>query len=171
MAGGEGRHLSNAWRFPVDSFGAGERSLKSQIQTQTMQYDFSESVWNQACTVVDDVLGIILSELRNQADCLFDYLKIDVKFIRQASARQGLKIEKPDEFDAIVPFAIEGLDIQEVRLQDSNGQIIPGQMRLRVLNQSDLNQKFPRMHSLGVFKMDQGTCFINTRALQEQVFQ
>ena len=155
----------------MDSFGAGERSLKSQIQTQTMQYDFSEPVWNQACTVVDDVLGIILSELRNQADRLFENLKIDVKFIRQASARQGLKIENPDEFDAIVPFAIKGLDIQEVRLQDSNGQIIPGQMRLRVLNQSDLNQKFPRMHRLGVFQMDQGTCFINTRVLQEQVFK
>ncbi|XP_062598228.1 uncharacterized protein LOC134259643 [Saccostrea cucullata] len=168
---GEGKLLKNAWRAPEDVFGPGEKSLKSQIQAQTMSYDFSSEEWKQACTVVDDVLDIILVELRNQAQKSFEGLTIDERFIRQASARQGLKIEVPDEFDAIVPFKLTSLKIQEVRLKNSNGQLIPGQMRLRIINSADLNTLVPRLNRLGAFQMDQGTCFINTRVLQEQVFK
>lgn len=172
MAAVEGRMLKNAWRAPEDVFGSGEKSLKSQIQTQTMPYDFSIDIWNQACAIVDDVLDIILTELQTQTQKSFEGLTIDKRFIRQASARQGLKIEFPDEFDAIVPFKLsDRLQIQEVRLQDSSGQVVPGQMRLRILNNADLNILVPRLNRLGVFEMDQGTCFINTRVLQEQVFK
>ena len=101
MASGEGRRLQNAWRAPVDVFGPGEKSIKSQIQSQTMDYEFSADLWEQACTVVDEVLDIILSELKTQAQKMSENLEIDVRFIRQASARQGLKIVAPDEFDAI----------------------------------------------------------------------
>lgn len=155
----------------MDVFGPGEKSLKSQIQSQTMDYEFSADLWDRACAVVDDVLDIILSELKTQAQKLSDNLEIDVRFIRQASARQGLKIEAPDEFDAIVPFKLKGLDLQEVRLKDTDGTLLPGQMRLRVLNQSVLIGRFPRLQTLGVFQMDQGTCLINSKLLQEKVFK
>lgn len=124
-----------------------------------------------ACAVVNCVLGIILSELKTQALKLSKNLKIDVRFIRQASARQGLKIEKPDEFDAIVPFTFNGLDLQEVRLNDIDGTFLPGQMRMRVLNQSVLDERFPKLQEQGVFQMDEGTCLINTKMLQEKVFK
>lgn len=120
----------------MDVFGPGEKSLKSQIQSQTMNYEFSADLWDQACAVVDEVLDIILSELKTQAQKMSENLEIDVRFIRQASARQGLKIVAPDEFDAIVPFKLKGLELQEVRLKDTDGKVLPGQMRLRVLNQS-----------------------------------
>ncbi|XP_061171926.1 uncharacterized protein LOC133181433 [Saccostrea echinata] len=168
---GEGRLLKNAWKAPEDVFGPSEKSLKSQIQAQTMRYDFSSEEWNQACAVVDDVLDIILVELQNQSQRSFEGLTIDKRFIRQAGARQGLKIEIPDEFDAVVPFKLPGLQIQEVRLKNNNGQLIPGQMRLRIINSDDLKIIVPRLNRLGAFQMDQGTCFINTRVLQEQVFK
>lgn len=123
-----------------------------------MVYRFSADLWEQACIVVDDVLGIILSELQTQAQRSFENLAIDVNFIRQGSARQGLKIVAPDEFDVIVPFQLSGLRLQEVRLKDTNGLILPGQMRLRVMNHSELNERCPRLQKLGVFQMDQGTC-------------
>lgn len=84
MASGEGRRLQNAWRAPVDVFGPGEKSLKSQIQSQTMNYEFSADLWDQACAVVDEVLDIILSELKTQAQKMSENLEIDVRFIRQA---------------------------------------------------------------------------------------
>lgn len=171
MASGEKGQLSNKWIAPVHVFRPGDRPLKSQIQSQTMVYRFSADLWEQACIVVDDVLGIILSELQTQAQRSFENLAIDVNFIRQGSARQGLKIVAPDEFDVIVPFQLSGLRLQEVRLKDTNGLILPGQMRLRVMNHSELNERCPRLQKLGVFQMDQGTCYINTRVLQEKVFK
>lgn len=56
-------------------------------------------------------------------------------------------------------------------MKDTNGKILAGQMRLRVLNQSELNERCPRLQKLEVFQMDQGTCYINTRVLQEKVFK
>lgn len=150
MASGEKGQLSNKWIAPVHVFRPGDRPLKSQIQSQTMVYRFSADLWEQACIVVDDVLGIILSELQTQAQRSFENLAIDVNFIRQGSARQGLKIVAPDEFDVIVPFQLSGLRLQEVRLKDTNGLILPGQMRLRVMNHSELNERCPRLQKLGV---------------------
>lgn len=158
----------------MDVFGPGEKSIKSQIQSQTMDYEFSADLWEQACAVVDEVLDIILSELKTQAQKMSENLEIDVRFIRQASARQGLKIVAPDEFDAIVPFKLKGLDLKEVRLKDTDGKVLPGQMRMSVKNpsaKSVLTELFPRLYTLGVFQMDQGTWLINTKLLQEKVFK
>lgn len=104
MASGEKGQFSNKWMAPVHVFCPGDRPLKSKIQSQTMVYQFSADIWEQACVIVDDVLDIILSELKTQAQRSFENLAIDVNFIRQGSARQGLKIVAPDEFDVIVPF-------------------------------------------------------------------
>uniref|UniRef100_A0A8W8HTF3 Mab-21-like nucleotidyltransferase domain-containing protein n=1 Tax=Magallana gigas TaxID=29159 RepID=A0A8W8HTF3_MAGGI len=139
-----------------------------------MDYEFSADLWEQACAVVDEVLDIILSELKTQAQKMSENLEIDVRFIRQASARQGLKIVAPDEFDAIVPFKLKGLDLKEVRLKDTDGKVLPGQMRMSVQNpsaKSVLTERFPRLLTLGVFQMDQGTWLINTKLLQEKVFK
>uniref|UniRef100_A0A8W8HTU5 Mab-21-like nucleotidyltransferase domain-containing protein n=1 Tax=Magallana gigas TaxID=29159 RepID=A0A8W8HTU5_MAGGI len=152
-----------------------------------MNYEFSAKQWKKACAVVDDVLGIILSELKTQALELSNDLKIDARFIRQASARQGLKIVAPDEFDAIVPFELKGLDLQKEQLKDTDGTVLPGQMRLRVLNPSVLDERFPKLKERQVFTedhetslikdqetcliKDQETCLINTKMLQEKVFK
>lgn len=68
----------NRWRVPFDVFGPKEKKwLKSKIQSQIMDYEFSPEQWKQACAIVDDVLGIILSELKAQALILSKNLKID----------------------------------------------------------------------------------------------
>ncbi|XP_062598182.1 uncharacterized protein LOC134259588 [Saccostrea cucullata] len=161
----------NTWRYPDDLFPDYEVYLKSQVLGKiSIPIDFTQYAWENACFVADDVLGIILTELQKQAEKYFEGLTIDRNFIRQGSARQGLKIESPDEFDAIVPFKIEGLRLQEVHLWDTAGQYLPGQIRLRVMNDEQIGM-LPRLQREGVFEVVNGACFLNTKALQEQVFK
>ncbi|XP_062568609.1 uncharacterized protein LOC134230772 [Saccostrea cucullata] len=163
--------FANTWRFPDDLFPTHEVSLRYQIQEKiSIPIDFTRYLWEKACFVADDVLRIILTELQKQAEKNFEGLTIDRNFIRQGSARQGLKIESPDEFDVIVPFKIEGLRLQEVRLWDTAGQYLPGQIRLRVMNDEQIDM-LPKLQREGVFEMVNGTRFLNTKALQEQVFK
>ena len=111
-----------------------------------------------------------MKELRNQAQKHFEGLVIHDDFIRQASARQGLKINKSDEFDALIPFDIEGLRLKEVRLTDISDRYLPGQIRLRLEDVAQL-ERYRSLKSAGVFEMNSGTYLINTKVLQEQVFK
>lgn len=171
MAAAEWGVSLNTWRYPDDVFGPGEEMLKLKLKTQIGRYEFPLQEWKKACFVADDVLRIILTELRNQANKNFEGLVIDSDILRQGSARQGLKIAAPDEFDAVVLFQIEGLVLQEVRLADSFGQILPGQIRLRVMNDKELASMLPGLVKVGVFEMVQGICLINTKVFQEQVLK
>ena len=83
--------------------------------------------WDLACSITDNTLDIILTELRNQAKQHYEGLKIRTYFIKQASARQGLKIDRPDEFDVLIPFEIQGLHLKEVSLTDYSDWLLPGQ--------------------------------------------
>lgn len=93
---------SNRWVYPEDYFASNEQNLKLQLTKRIgISWDFSLCVWERGCSVADDVLRIILNELRNQACLHFEGLEIHSDFIRQASARQGMKIILPDEFDLL----------------------------------------------------------------------
>ena len=171
MASILGRFHSNAWVFPIDKFAPYEWDLRNVLQRQIgSSWDFSRMDWDRACSVTDNFLRTILKELQNQAQMNFEGLVIHSDFIRQASARQGLKIGRPDEFDVLVLFEIEGLRMKEVRLTDISDQYLPGQIRLRVEDVAQI-ERYPSLNSAGVFEMKSGTCLVNTRALQEQVFK
>ncbi|XP_022329345.2 cyclic GMP-AMP synthase-like receptor 1 [Crassostrea virginica] len=162
---------SNVWEYPIDEFSPHDGNLKEILQRQIgSSWDFNKDEWNKACSTINHVLNTILKELRNQAQKHFEGLVIYEDFIRQASARQGLKINEPDEFDALFLFYIEGLRLKEVRLTDISDQYLPGQIRLRVEDVAQL-ERFPSLKRAGVFEMKSGTCLINTRVLQEQVFK
>lgn len=101
---------------------------------------FPHDVWERGCFIANDVLRIILNDLRNQARLHFEELEIQSDFIRQASARQRMKIIAPDEFDAVIPFRIAGLVLEEVRLRDDSDHYLPGQIRLRVVDVAQIDR-------------------------------
>lgn len=151
------KFYSNNWLYPEDHFGPDEYDLKFQLRENIrIPWDFSKNDWERGCSVANAVLRIILNELRNQALLHFEGLEIHSDFIRQASARQGMKIMAPDEFDAVIPFTIKGLDLQEIRLRDISDQYLPGQIRLRVVDVAQI-EKFPSLKRAGVFGTKFGT--------------
>nr|XP_034312752.1 uncharacterized protein LOC117684462 isoform X2 [Crassostrea gigas] len=171
MAAVTDKFYSNSWLYPDDHFAPGEHNLKFQLRDKIgIPWDFSKYDWERGCSVADAVLRMILNELRNQARLHFEGLEIHTDYIRQASARQGMKIIAPTEFDAVIPFTIKGLDLQEIRLRDFSDQYLPGQIRLRVVDVAQID-KFPGLRRAGVFGTKSGTCLIDTKALQEQVFK
>ena len=162
---------SNDWKYPIDKFAHHEKGLKVKLRKRVgSTLNFPKLDWERACSVTDNTLEIILTELRNQAKQHYEGLKIRTYLIRQASARQGLKIDRPDEFDFLVPFEIEGLHLKEVSLTDISERQLAGQIRLRVEDVAQL-ERFPSLKREGVFEFNSGTCFINTNVLQEYVFK
>lgn len=126
---------SNSWSYPKDYFGPNEHNLKFQLHERIgIPWDFSQQEWKRCCFVADDVLRMLLNQMKHQARLDFEGLEIQSDFIRQASARQGMKIIAPAEFDAVIPFTIKGLDLQDVRLRDISDQYLPGQIRILVLD-------------------------------------
>lgn len=172
MAAVTDRFYSNSWVYPEDRFASNEQNLKFQLTERIgIPWDFSQYDWERGCSVADDVLRIILNELRNQVRLHFEGLEIHSDIIRQASARQGMRIIAPDEFDAVIPFTIAGLVLEEVRLRDISDHYLPGQIRLRVVDVAQID-RYPSLKEAGVFEMiNSGTCFINAKALQELVFK
>ena len=155
---------SNVWEYPKDKFSSHDRNLEEILRRQIgSSWDFNEDEWDRACSIINHVSHTILKELRNQAQKDFEGLVIHEDFIRQASARQGLKIDQPDEFDALIPFEIKGLCLEEVRLTDISDQYLPGQIRLRVKDVAQI-ERFPSLKGAGVFEMNSGTCLINSKA-------
>lgn len=78
----------NNWVYPEDHFASNEQSLKFKICERIGCWNFSHDDWERGCFIADDVLRIILNDLRNQARLHFEGLEIQSDFIRQASARQ-----------------------------------------------------------------------------------
>lgn len=74
---------SNRWVYPEDRFASNEQNLKLQLTERIgIPWDFSLCVWERGFSVADDVLRIILDELRNQARLHFEGLEIHSDFIR-----------------------------------------------------------------------------------------
>ena len=145
---------SNVWEYPIDEFSPHDGNLKEILQRQIgSSWDFSRMDWDRACSVTDNFLQTILKKLQNQGQKNFEGLVIHEDFIRQASARQGLKIDRPAEFDVLVPFEIEGLRLKEVRLTDISDQYLPGQIRLRVENVACLLYTSPSPRDLSTSRM------------------
>lgn len=78
----------NNWVYPEDHFASNEQSLKFNICEKIGNWNFSQCEWKRGCLIADDVLRIILNDLRNQARLHFEGLEIQSDFVQQASARQ-----------------------------------------------------------------------------------
>ena len=161
----------NEWKYPRDKFPRHEKRLKLKLLKRVgSTLNFPKLNWDRACSFIDNTLDIILKTLPSAAELLYEGLKIQTVCIKQASARQGLKVDQPDEFDVLVPFEIQGLHLKEVSVTDISDRQLPGQIRLCVEDVAQLKM-YPSLDSNNVFDKNSGRCFINAKALQEKVFK
>ncbi|WAQ98338.1 hypothetical protein MAR_022711 [Mya arenaria] len=83
--------------------------------------EVDSSDWEESRRAVDEVMNLLLKELRCQAEH-YEGLRID-SYVRQGSSREGLKVLKADEYDAMLEFHFDGLDnrIQQSIIKKRNG--------------------------------------------------
>uniref|UniRef100_K1QTL1 Uncharacterized protein n=1 Tax=Magallana gigas TaxID=29159 RepID=K1QTL1_MAGGI len=96
--------LGNHWRQPFHVYGPGEEKLRKNAIRRTGDYRIDPKVWDMKAKETDKFLKDFMTTF--QAKTAKKYgaeISLDNDYIRQSSARQGLKNNSPDEYDVIVP--------------------------------------------------------------------
>ena len=97
----------------------------------------------------------------------FQGLIIENILTKQGSSREGLKVCDPLEFDYILPFRIECLELRRTNIYNEHGDIIPGLFKQRVLNSSRIPGWIEEQELL---EHDRNGSFLNTKNLQRKIF-
>ncbi|XP_069133746.1 uncharacterized protein [Argopecten irradians] len=168
-----GSHF-NGWQTPVQSFAANERNLDVQLRENRCigDYQISDDLWNKSCGVVDEISRVFHKTLTTVSakhhPCL-----IFGDFVKQGSSREGLKVRDPDEFDMILPFTIEGVDIQSVPALDSSGEQIPAHVTLRVpeaqMGNVETDFKYDSFRRNNVFDRQGSDLYLNAKNFHTKV--
>lgn len=103
-----------------------------------------------------------------QKASIYEHLKIK-SYVRQGSSRDGLKVIAPDEFDTIIEFHIDDLQLY----LDEFAAEIPGFCYIEVKQTKDwLMKKYPKLYKDGVFDDTWNeTIYLNSRKLHGVVFK
>ncbi|XP_033753127.1 uncharacterized protein LOC117336625 [Pecten maximus] len=160
----------NSWRAPVLEFGPLEDDLAVYLQEQVHigHYEPSEESWQKCCKVVDVISQSFHVHLKKTALEFYPGLVLK-DFIKQGSSREGLKIRNP-EFDMILPFAIEGVNIRPVPTKDSDNNSIPALFKLKVLNpQVKHGSRYQLLRESGVFEKHGSEMFLNAINVKNRV--
>ncbi|XP_071174620.1 uncharacterized protein [Mytilus edulis] len=165
----------NAWRYPVFTVGPGEDDLQRRILQDRYLKDIniSNSKWDVHSSAADSVLGTVLDGLKKYAREEFKGLIIHGN-VRQGSAREGLRVNDALEFDCLVKFEIEGMQVTECPVYDYSGEEIVELIKLRVENPEYLLRNYPWLKRNEIFTKTgsyYSSYFINTKNLQEKVFK
>jgi len=103
----------------------------------------------------------------------YEGLRID-SYIRQGSSRDGLKVVAPDEFDTILEFHIEGLEInlKQQNIHKNGDRIVPGFCFMVIEGKplDKLRERFPKLYREGVFVEKNGVVYMSSRCLHQRVF-
>jgi hypothetical protein len=116
---------------------------------------------------MDKVVKIIAREMKAAADIRFPGLVLDEKLIKQGSSREGLKVCDALEFDFILPFCLEGVQMEETEAFDRYGHSLPGLFKQRVVDSYYLPSW---MRKYGLIGDSYGDTYINTSNFQRKVF-
>jgi hypothetical protein len=134
------------------------------------EIDFERKEWARSRDAVDEVMKLLLKELRVKASTDYEHLRID-SYVRQGSSRDGLKVIKPDEFDTVLEFHIERLQLLEEHIY-INGKYIPGFCYLQVdASGKDIQDRYPKLWQEKVFEESDGTIYISARMIHQGVFE
>ncbi|XP_045187922.2 uncharacterized protein LOC123545672 [Mercenaria mercenaria] len=158
----------NQWQRPITDFGNEPQWVASRY---IGEIDFGRREWARSRDTVDAVMDLLLKDLRARAAAHYKHLRID-SYIRQGSSRDGLKVIKPDEFDTLIEFHIEGLQLSEKRIF-KNRKYVPGFCYLQVdQGREVLQNRYPELWQEGVFEEDtQGIIYLSSRMLHQAVFE
>ncbi|WAQ98334.1 hypothetical protein MAR_022707 [Mya arenaria] len=118
--------------------------------TPNGKIDFDPADWAESRHVVDAVMELLLTELRSQAEANYKGLRID-SYVRQGSSREGMKVIKADEFDAMLEFHFDGLEskIEQTEIKNSEGFNIQGHcfLEIRDVDMAYLRGRYPTLYA------------------------
>ncbi|XP_060586020.1 uncharacterized protein LOC132741780 isoform X1 [Ruditapes philippinarum] len=163
----------NQWQKPITEFG-NNCFPDWVVNLKTLPYigeiDFGRKEWARSREAVDAVMDLLLKELRFKALTDYEHLRID-SYIRQGSSRDGLKVIKPDEFDTILEFHIEGLQFLEQPIY-KNKKYVPGFCYLKVdASGKVIPDRYPKLWHEKVFEEKNGTIYLSSRMIHQGVFE
>ncbi|XP_053391500.1 uncharacterized protein LOC123541466 [Mercenaria mercenaria] len=162
----------NQWQRPITDFGDSDHQWVVSLKSSPYigEIDFGRKEWARSREAVDAVMELLQKEMRAKAEANYEHLRID-SYIRQGSSRDGLKVIKPDEFDTVIEFHIEGLQFSEKRIY-KNRKYVPGFCYLQIEQRPDILQKrYPRLWREGVFQVDgEGCVCFSSRKMHQRVF-
>ncbi|OWF48374.1 hypothetical protein KP79_PYT18724 [Mizuhopecten yessoensis] len=165
----------NGWRKPVSKFARNEGILAENLRENVYigEYDISDGLWQKSCGVVDEITRFFHVTLKKKTSRYYPCLSFG-DFVKQGSSREGLKIGQPDEFDMVLPFTIEGVDLHAVPALDKNGELIPAHMKLQISDYAQIqNVKkgilYQSLRKNGVFETCGSDLFLNAMCFQTRV--
>ncbi|OWF48375.1 uncharacterized protein LOC110453165 [Mizuhopecten yessoensis] len=165
----------NDWRKPVSKFALKEDDLAQRLRKNVYigEYDISDELWQKSCGVVDEITRFFHVTLKKVASRYYPGLSFG-DFVKQGSSREGLKIRHPDEFDMILPFTIEGVNIHAVPALDKNGQLIPAHMKLQISDYAQIQNviygsQYQSLKINGVFENCGTDLVLNAMCFQTRV--
>ncbi|XP_045209758.2 uncharacterized protein LOC123561450 [Mercenaria mercenaria] len=153
----------NKWRRPVSIWGRDDEDLK--LCQEFRSIDIGKKEWDRATRTVDAVLSMLLCEMQKIARREYKDLVIE-KYVKQGSSREGLKVNKADEFDVLLLFYITGMHLEIKHLTDANDFILPEFGRLVVAD--DIRN--PWLNNYIVIDEVLGKYCLNSRKLHEKLF-
>ncbi|CAG2253315.1 unnamed protein product [Mytilus edulis] len=156
----------NNWRTPLFNFGSNEHDLQNLISRNEHLQNINPADFEENSRTTDEILRIVMQGIRRFAGEQFEGLVIHDQLIKFGSSREGLKVIDALEFDSILVFDINGLELEPVL-----GNTL-GLVRLQVNNAEELLEKYPWIKKYGVFKqVFRNKYLINSRNLHLKVFE
>ncbi|KAL3886744.1 hypothetical protein ACJMK2_026721 [Sinanodonta woodiana] len=163
----------NEWQYPVKQFSWADGRLESTLKRMESigELDIPREVWDEATALVNKILELLLEEMRTQVKTLkYEGLVFD-GYRKQGSAREGLKIETANEFDVLLEYHIEGLQVEPLPIVDYGIQK-PGLAKMKILTpERQLKKRFAAWLDKDVIEINEDGIFLNSRMLHQSVFE
>lgn len=118
--------LVNKLIQPYDLYGPCEANLRGKMIHRTNNYSKDFKTWESHSNKADKFLDKVFAKINENMVKYKDELIIEPEYIRQGSARQGLKIYFPDEYDIIVPMHVKGIKFERSEVRNDEGNVAPG---------------------------------------------
>ncbi|XP_060064521.1 uncharacterized protein LOC132544886 [Ylistrum balloti] len=165
----------NDWRMPISTFAENESYLTERLQENACvgKYEISNDLWQNSCGVVNEITQLFQKTLHVVSARKYPCLTFG-DLVKQGSSREGLKIRQPDEFDMILPFTIEGVDICAVPALDNNGEQVFPLVNLEISDNGQTKtvmscDQYQSLRTDGVFETRGSNLILNAMCFQTRV--
>ncbi|XP_052794411.1 uncharacterized protein LOC128227688 [Mya arenaria] len=164
----------NQWQKPITEYGRNDPEWQVNLLASPFvgNIEVDDSDWKESMKTVDVVMKLLLIEIKSRAVKDFRGLRIG-SYVRQGSSREGLKVLKADEFDTMLEFHFDKLNIQQTHIKNMDGYHIPGHCYLEIngLDLNDPRNEYEGLHAKNVFIESAGKMYLSSKNLHTKVFQ
>ena len=160
--------LVNKWIQPYDMYGPCEANLRREMIHRTDNYSIDFKTWESHANKVDKFLDKVFAKINENMVKYKDELIIEPEYIRQGSARQGLKIYFPDEYDIIVPMHVKGIKFERPEVRNDEGNVVSGYHKLKVTNKN-VEETHPHLIHDEVIQGRKDNLYLNAECLHKKL--